>query len=295
MKKYLYSLFSATIVSAAVLFSACQSPVAEGSTPELTGTESRSAAAIESTPVRLISAVPFNYAVSGMTYNNTTFTVHAKNIGTSASRVVSIHYKNGATWSTTPMTKTYDYGTHSVYSLTLGSSSYEFVVKYENSTGTFWDNNGGANYKVAAWSTTPPFQAGAVGGNVGLVAATNKVALESTYYGADYIYSYTINATIAVEDLSYNKRVALRMSFNNGATWQDVDAVYFSTSSTGGGQKVQTWKVNNFFYLAHPLTNDIKFAVFYQNKDTGIWYWDNNFGQNYTLPKGTKGTTTEVR
>lgn len=234
-------------------------------------------------PVRLVHANPFSYAVSGMSWAYTDFRVHVKNVGNAASRVVKIHYKNGGSWSDMTMTKAADYGTHSLYTLRGNNTSYEFVVKYETSVGTYWDNNGGANYKVRAWGTSP-WEKGAVGGNVGLVSARNVITATYTKYGGVYMHGYRVTANIVVENLSYNKTVGIRMSRDGGSTWYNVDGAYQYSYTTGGGNNVELWKVTHDF-VAHPLTHDIRFAVYYYNDDWGTEYWDNNFYQDYTLGK----------
>lgn len=237
--------------------------------------------------VRLLTAQPFNYAVSGMSWDLVYFYVHVKNIGTPASRVVSIHYKNGAVWTTVPMTLVGSYGNESLYKLdTLSGSTKEFVVKYQSSAGTYWDNNGGANYKVQPWAASGGFLNGVVGGNVGLNEA--KVDSYAYFTGTGWSSSPKVMVTLNVEDLSFNKLVEVRYSVNGGA-WNTVAAAYSSSVSTGGGNRIQFWKADVYTPAGTPFSGTIKLALRYRNVDTGVDYWDNNFSQDYSLslPYGT--------
>jgi hypothetical protein len=52
-----------------------------------------------------------------------------------------------------------------------------------------------------------------------------------------------------------------------------------------GVSQVELWKFKTPVYNLNATTPYFKFAMFYHNLDTGQWFWDNNFNQDYTLSK----------
>jgi len=227
-------------------------------------------------PVRLLQAQPFVYSAGGISWDQVYLDVHVENLGTAASRVVSIHWNDDGEWVTTPMELEGNYGTHSRYSLLLSGSEKEFCVCYNSSAGLYWDNNGGANYKVKAWSNTSPFTRGAVGGNVGL--KQSEVTTEEIEIGGILESRNRVTVDLFVENMNYHKQVGIRYSLNNGQTWQDVFANYQYSMGTGGSDRIEVWKVS----IGGLLPGSIRFALFYKDlHNPGTVYWDNNFTGDY--------------
>ncbi len=235
--------------------------------------------------VRLATAYPFNYAVSGMSWDLTYVHAHAKNIGAAAARRVFIHYNDGAVWKDVDMTLEGDYGDHSRYTYDLPRSRREFVLGYETSAGTFWDNNDWQNYKVQAWSNAGGFLKGKVGYNVALGHA------EITRHAdrGSGTLQYILKGEIHVQNLNYNKLVGVRM--NVEGVWTDFHASYSHSFSTGGGDNIEVWKFGEFgvLVISHPIITpeppfpQFRFAAFYHDLDGGGSYWDNNFWQDYLI------------
>jgi hypothetical protein len=52
-----------------------------------------------------------------------------------------------------------------------------------------------------------------------------------------------------------------------------------------GVSQVEIWKFKTPELNLDQSTANFRFAVFYNNVDSGQWFWDNNFGQDYSLSK----------
>jgi hypothetical protein len=52
-----------------------------------------------------------------------------------------------------------------------------------------------------------------------------------------------------------------------------------------GVSHVEIWKFKTPELNLDQSSAEFRFAVFYNNLDSGEWFWDNNFGQNYSLSK----------
>jgi len=240
--------------------------------------------------VRLQKGQPFSYAVSGFSWYQTYVDVHAPNYGAPASRHVYVHYnlnKSGV-WQQAELTLAGDYGDHSRYTLTLPSAVAEYALNFVWDGGSEWDNNGGSNYRTQPWTSFGGYIHGAVGGNVGLKSAQTTSVVVSTRFGAPYIVDDTISGEIYVQNNSYGKDVGIIVTYGapNASIWPWVwvPATYSYSLSTGGGSNIEVWTFSHKFY-GHPNSHPWKFAVYYDNHDTGVWSWDNNFGQDYSIAK----------
>lgn len=100
--------------------------------------------------------------------------------------------------------------------------------------------------------------------------------------------------TIKVKNLSFSKRVTVRITFDNWATQMDVDAVFASPlhlqGSGGGGGGTGAAITNLFdtfsFKISIPpvvSANKIQFCIRFIS-DAGE-YWDNNLNKNYVIVK----------
>jgi len=236
-------------------------------------------------PIRLVIGQPFSYAVSGMSWSQSNIVVHVKNIGSDISRHAYINYSSSQSgvWQRAELSLDGNYGTHSVYSITLPASTAEFAIEVQSDAGSYWDNNGGSNYKIQAWAYSGDFVRGRVGGNVGLHHAINEELVVFTKYGSPYIVDSTLSGEIYVENLSYNKDVGIVVNYGDG-NWHWTNASYSHSLSTGGSDNIEVWEFEHEYY-GHPYIQDWQFAVYYHNLDSGEWYWDNNFEQDYFVGK----------
>jgi len=200
-------------------------------------------AAAEQNLVRLL------YAKSDEPAGETEICAHTRASGT-----VNLHWNDGTSdWNDTPMTG-FCSGDHCRYCTQFPDNDVEFVLHYAGlGCSDEWDNNDGANYRV------PPSH---VGGYVGFDYAWIDASCDATLY-------------LAVENLSYNKDVGIHYSLGGGP-WQRLPGDFWDMCANSN---CETWKVT----LPGVCGQTLKFAVYYENKDWGTTYWDNNFKQDYTI------------
>jgi hypothetical protein len=103
-----------------------------------------------------------------------------------------------------------------------------------------------------------------------------------------YVYTpfsgYKAVGFVKVKNVAYSKQVAVRFTLDNGQTWRDTEATYFTTLDDG-------YEIWSFETEAAPLSRynmpTIEFAIRYLVE--GNEYWDNNNNQNYSM-RGVIGT-----
>jgi hypothetical protein len=181
---------------------------------------------------------------------------------TRAGGTVNLHWNDGSpNWSDQSMTLWSCAGDHCRYCTTFPNSGVEFALHYTGSGGIDeWDNNNGADYQV------PPSH---VGGYVGLDYAWIDGSCNPTLY-------------VTVENLSYNKEVGVHYSLDGGP-WQTLAGQFLDMCNNSN---CETWEIRP----PGGCGKQLKFAVYYENKDWGTTYWDNNFKQDYTMTLGPWST-----
>jgi hypothetical protein len=231
-------------------------------------------------PVRLKYAESDNFSPGGglTGVNNTDITAKVRNIA--FAKDVAIHYAQpDGTWVERPLTWQKNYGSYDVFSRSDNTFvTTRFVIRYSVDGQTFWDNDDGADYHVDEGRPNT------VGRNVMLNKAT---ARRGSQAGGGFVFTTSwVEGEILVKNLSFNKRVGIRLSANGWASFQDTDASFNGNVSVAEGlSQVEVWKFKTPELNLDESRPDFQFAVFYNNLDTGAWFWDNNFGQDYTLSK----------
>jgi hypothetical protein len=184
-------------------------------------------------------------------------------------KAVVLNYGDGAVWTDRGLVWIEGYGSHDVFVMSrlMGLGPVQrFAVRYNVSGFEFWDNNGGANYKIEEGH-------GTVGGNVTLRSAQLLPGVTR--------YDRSLRGQIYVNNLAFQKNVGLRMSIDGGTSWVNYPATYVGKATEGTRQDavpipgVEVWGF--WTPLFSPSFYDIYFAVYYDS------YWDNNFGHNYSL------------
>lgn len=253
----------------------------------LTGCLAAGGAVRADEPVRLKVAYGQTYAVSGMSYSWTTIEANVSNVAYEKS--VVMYYKDpaDATWKDFPLPFKGHYGNYDVFGSASAPFSEQFVVRYAVPGATYWDNNGGSDYKIGTFK-------GGVGGNVMLKQATARIGSEA---GGGFVFTTSwLEGEIYVRNLSYNKRVGVHYTTDGGAHWADADGSYAGKVQAVANtvDDVEIWKVKTPTYNLNPAAPDFRFSVYYEQKDPGPELgktsWDNNFGQDYSLGK-LDGTT----
>jgi hypothetical protein len=231
-------------------------------------------------PIRLKYIESDNFSPGGGVtgVNNTKITAKAKNIA--FAKDVAIHYaQTDGTWSERTLSWEKNFTGYDLFSRSDNTfSTTEFVIRYTVSGQTFWDNNGGANYHVDSG------QPNTVGGNVILNKAT---ARRGSQAGGGFVFTTSwVEGEIFVKNLSFQKHVGSRLSSNGGATFHDTNASFSGNVSVAVGvSQVEIWKFKTPELNLDQSSPDFRFAIFYNNLASGEWFWDNNFGQDYTLSK----------
>jgi hypothetical protein len=237
--------------------------------------------AIADEPVRVKTAYGQNYAVSGMTYNWTTLQVKVKNIAYEKS--VVLHYKDAdSTWKDYPLPFIAHYNNYDLFGDGNAPVTSEFSIKFAAPGQEHWDNNNGANYKISTFK-------GVVAGNAMLKQATAHIGSEP---GGGFVFTTSwIEGDIYVQNLSYNKRVGVHYTPDNGKHWFDAEATYAGKEKAVASDvdQVEIWRFRTPTLNLDSSSETFQLAVFYEIKepgpDFGKKYWDNNFNQNYFLNK----------
>jgi hypothetical protein len=237
-------------------------------------------------PVRLKLAFNQNYAVSGMTFNWTTLFAKVSNLA--FDKQVDLVYSpfGSSAWLTKPLGFISHHGNYDVFgSDSVSLSMVEtFALRYRAAGVEYWDNNFGANYTIGSAFS------GKVGGHVCLRSAAAFRKVES---GGGFTFDTGwFEGEILVDNLAFNKRVGVAYSRDGGATWNNVDGAYLgavgAVASNVSG--VEVWKFKTPQLNIEPGSDNYRFAVFFEVTDWGVSYWDNNFGQDYFLPKAAGST-----
>jgi len=177
-----------------------------------------------------------------------------------------------------------NFGDYDLFSLSDNTfNTTQFAVRYATTGQTFWDNNNGSDYHV---DDSHP---NTVGGSVVLNKA---LARRGTEAGGGFVFTTSwVEGEILVKNLSFNKRVGIRLTANNWGTFQDTLATFNGTFPVAEGlSEVEIWKFKTPEFNLDESTPVFRFAIFYHNLDTGEFFWDNNCGQDYTLSKADLAT-----
>jgi hypothetical protein len=187
---------------------------------------------------------------------------------------VRAHYRGpaGGIWQDSPLTWKANYGSYDLFALEqapdFGSNPFvEFAISVASGGGTYWDNNSFANYSLAPFTT-------ALTGDKNVTLNSASLVFGGTA-GSSYITG--ISGEIFVNNLSYHKKVGIRHSNDGWISYLDIDARY--DKSLGGS--LESWLFGR--NTTPQGFGRGEFAIYYQNRETGQYYWDNNFGQNYDV------------
>jgi hypothetical protein len=145
-------------------------------------------------------------------------------------------------------------------------ATVQFALRYRVAGQEFWDNNGGADYRVGG--SAPAFLLGQA-----------AVKLDRAHYYSSRL-GYSLSGTAVVKNLAYAKEVKVVYSFDNWATAQEALASYEGEVALSGGA-AERW---SWVLPAPPPGNPVRFAIAYTVN--GVTSWDNNLGQDYTLVPG---------
>lgn len=136
-----------------------------------------------------------------------------------------------------------------IWKAAIVGPSIEYAIRYEADGVTYWDNNGGNNYKTQLLGTAP-------------------ITVNRTGYVLNY---YTIRVTL--QNYAYDKNVVVRYTVDNWATYKEAPLTYQSTDTYG----YEIWETN--LPIESSKLGSFEYCVCYEVN--GQTYWANNFGENY--------------
>ncbi len=151
-------------------------------------------------------------------------------------------------------------GNLEIWTLDTFTEIRQFVVKYTVNGITYWDNNGGADYRPH--QVTDELDV-LLGNGVEVVAGP-------TYYPGT---PNLLRLNVGVRNLAYVKVVGAVYTTDHWATVQTANG-YYSTTLPGG---TEVWDID----LTVGMNQNLEYALFYNV--LGQTYWDNNFLRNYSL------------
>lgn len=186
-----------------------------------------------------------------------------------AKNVTIVYTVDGTTWKETPAEYFKStWGNREAWKFTTPvetvvgygiACTFEFAVKYEVNGQTYWDNNNTYNYKASSGRTVGEKYPAI--GIAGLTVDSYRFA-----QGA-------VTGNVYLKNIALAKDVKVRYSSDNWETFTEAKATYVKNVSPD----VDFWQ----FSIPAEAGATIEFAVSYTAG--GQTYWDNNFGENYTV------------
>ena len=145
----------------------------------------------------------------------------------------------------------------------------QFVIEYQVSGNTFWDNNFGNNYIL---------DTEAAAGTDGVGTAVLNPDVLAVEFNVDA--AGTLSVDVLVKNIAFAKQVAIVYTTNNWQTFQNAFGVFqrgFLPTTTPAQINAELWNVEAFVGAGQKG----QFAVFYNV--IGRTSWDNNFSLNYSF------------
>jgi hypothetical protein len=234
-------------------------------------------------PVRLKLARQEGFSGGGFTGTFVPMAVNVKNIA--FSKEVTVHYTaDDTTWEDTPLAFLSSFGDYDRFKGEINEHANQFVIRYTVSGETYYDNNAGENYRFH-------LNHALVGGNVMLNIAT---ARQGNQAGGGFVVTTSwVEGEILVANLSFAKEVGVRLSVDGGSSWHDTHGSFAGQTASHSifiGPSAEVWTFKTPELNLDNTAPEFHFAVFYRDIATDTVFWDNNFGQNYTLSKANGAT-----
>jgi hypothetical protein len=234
------------------------------------------------TPAAAADQVGLLYMKAGFTFGGAYAYGYAEvqNLGFEK-KVTAIYRVAGGDWVEAPATyvapthdglEAWSFATQAVVLGDRQSTTVELKLRYEVAGATYVDDQGGQNYLVGIGfdPSAPTFV---------LQRSALVLGTASWFPLADPLgdlLGRRLYGTVLLENLAYEKSVQIVYSADGWRTVRTADATY--GAPIFGNPLVEVW---NFQLDVDPSAASVQFAVHYQYN--GASYWDNNFGQNYTV------------
>ncbi|CAG5116955.1 unnamed protein product, partial [Candidula unifasciata] len=104
----------------------------------------------------------------------------------------------------------------------------------------------------------------------------NLVALENVI-----LKDYTVEGTIKVKNITFEKQVFVRISWDEWKTFEDISATYIPGPGSSYTDSFDTFSFKIDIPPNFDVSKKIQFAVCF--KENGIEHWDSNGGKNYCI------------
>lgn len=226
------------------------------------------------------------YVYHGMESRKRNFYVEVANID--FNKKVSIWHKmSDGTWKDLPLQflassvpgeeiwfLSYDYSTMSANP----ALSNEFVVKYTVKNQTYWDNNNGKNYKIAA--------ADGMFLRSDLNVSVDVHASYFSYYPNSNPLTANFGIVADLRNIAYSKEAWVIYTTDGWKTNKQFKLNFQKYYVIGNGVSlvnpnqfgIERWAA---YIPINPTIKKLEYAVVY--KVNGKEFWDNNYGRNYIL------------
>ncbi|QSQ25598.1 hypothetical protein JY651_11980 [Pyxidicoccus parkwayensis] len=145
-------------------------------------------------------------------------------------------------------------------------ASVQFAIRYTVAGQTYWDNNGGNDYRLGG--TAPTF-----------VLGRSALKLDTASYQSSR-GGFFVTGYVVLKNLGAVKDVKAVYTQNDWVTVQEKAATYLEPQPNSGGAE-ERWLFS--IPVSAPTTTlpTVRFALAYTVD--GVTYWDNNFTWNYSL------------
>ncbi len=197
--------------------------------------------------------------------------VEVKNLAY-AKQVTLVYTADGVQWSETAASYTAPaangYESWTFTQDVPGGAEARFALRYTVAGQTFWDNNGGSDYRVGG-TAAPDFILG------GAAVKLDTAVLQPSRSG------FFVTGYVVLKNLAYAKDVVTVSTTDDWATAQEYSAFYREAQPLSGGS-LERWLITIPVYTNGSQTvPTVRFAIRYTVD--GVTYWDNNFGWNYSI------------
>lgn len=221
-------------------------------------------------PVRLAYATSQKWA-------RTSAVVRVRNIAYDKS--VALHLLNDGRWLDVPLHHNFYHGNYDEYDVDDAIFAEQLAIRASINGVDYWDNNDGRNYLF-------PLE----------VAGGNLVGSGITWWQGEFTRDpitsqLRFHSEVRISNLSYRKNVGIRLiSGSLGSPWSGASgaasldvACRFRGLVPEWSGTVEGWICDSGSWLNNSFRGSVYLAAYYEDFEHGNWYWDNNFGQNYTL------------
>lgn len=198
----------------------------------------------------------------GGRYSYASTTVAIKVANWDSNKSVTLHYLSGEKDEWFDVNAVYVTTLNDGYEIweasigTFGYGIKEFALNTVQNGQTYWDNNNGNNYTQESAGSA-------------MIKATRSIESSDIYLGK-------LNIGARVKNVDFQKKVTVRYTTDNWATFNDVALSYSTTQPYNDGTEL--W--NTELSIPTDSAYNVEYAIKYEVK--GQTYWDNNLGRNYT-------------